>query len=108
MQKIWDRIRFFKRFNYLWWVILLFGIFLRVYLYLLNRSLWQDEASLAMNLVHRSFGELTQTLDYHQAAPIGFLFIEKFFVSIFGPYDYVMRIFPVVSGILAIYFIFSD
>lgn len=106
MQKIWDRIRFFKRFNYLWWVILLFGIFLRVYLYLLNRSLWQDEASLAMNLVHRSFGELTQTLDYHQAAPIGFLFIEKFFVSIFGPYDYVMRIFPVVSGILAIYFIF--
>ncbi len=106
MQKIWERIRFSKRSNYLWWGILLFGIFLRVYLYLLNRSLWQDEASLAMNLVHRSFGELTQLLDYYQAAPIGFLLIEKTFVSIFGPYDYIMRIFPLISGIFAVYFIY--
>ena len=106
MQKIRERIQSIKIFDYLWWGILLFGIFLRIYLYFRNRSLWQDEASLAMNLVHRSFGELTQALDYYQAAPIGFLFTEKFFISIFGPYDYVMRFFPLLSGILAIYFIY--
>ena len=82
MQKTWKRVQPYFKSDYLWWGIILIGIVLRLRQYLLNRSLWADEASLAMNLVTRNFGELTQLLDYHQAAPIGFLFIEK--LSIIG------------------------
>ena len=46
-------------------------------------------------------GELTQLLDYHQAAPIGFLFIEKLSILVFGNHDYIMRLFPLLAGILA-------
>jgi len=48
-----------------------------LYIYIENRSLWDDEASLALNIVYKNFSELTQVLDYHQAAPIGFLFIRS-------------------------------
>ncbi|MFZ5819001.1 MAG: glycosyltransferase family 39 protein [Chloroflexota bacterium] len=84
-----------------WWLLALTGVLLRLRQYTANRSLWADEASLAYNLANRSFAELTGLLDYHQAAPIGFLFIEKFFVVTLGNYDYVMRLFPLLSGILA-------
>jgi hypothetical protein len=106
MGRTWKRVQSATTPNYLWWGIILLGIVLRLRQYLLNRSFWTDEASLAMNLVTRSFSELTQLLDYHQAAPIGFLFIEKLIIILFGNHDYVMRLFPLVAGILAIYLIY--
>ncbi|MBT3188638.1 MAG: hypothetical protein HN736_06855 [Anaerolineae bacterium] len=106
MRKTWNQIQSFLVSRYMWWGIILLGIFLRSYLYFLNRSLWADEASLAINLVTRDFSELAQLLDYHQAAPVGFLFVEKFFITIFGNHDYVFRIFPLISGVLVIYFIY--
>jgi len=107
MQDTQKRVRSFIKVDYLWWGIILLGVFLRLRQYLLNRSLWSDEASLAMNLVTRNFNELTQLLDYNQAAPIGFLFIEKLSIIIFGNHDYVMRLFPLIAGILAIYLIYK-
>lgn len=107
MQKTWNRVKSLIESVYLWWGIILLGVVLRLRQYLLNRSLWSDEASLAMNLVTRSFSELTQILDYHQAAPIGFLFIEKLFIIIFGNHDYVMRLFPLFAGIVALYLIYK-
>lgn len=106
MQQTWKRIQSLKRSDYFWWAIILIGVFLRLRQFLLNRSLWGDEASLALNIVNRNFGELTQLLDYHQAAPIGFLYIEKLAIIIFGNHDYVMRLFPLIAGILAIYFVY--
>lgn len=79
------------------------GIILRLRQYFSGRSLWADEASLAFNLANRSFAGLTQRLDYDQGAPIGFLFIEKLLVVGLGNIDQVMRLFPLFSGILAIY-----
>ena len=107
MERTWKRAQSFVKPDYLWWGIILIGIVLRLRQYLLNRSLWGDEASLAMNLITRSFGELTQLLDYHQAAPIGFLFLEKLSIVIFGNHDYVMRLVPLFAGILAIYLIYK-
>ncbi|MGB7875206.1 MAG: glycosyltransferase family 39 protein [Anaerolineales bacterium] len=106
MGETWKRAQTFIKADYLWWGVILLGVFLRLRQYLLNRSLWTDEASLAVNIVNRSFGELTRLLDYHQAAPIGFLFIEKTSILIFGNHDYVMRLFPLFAGILAIYLIY--
>jgi len=106
VQKALKRVQALIMSPNLWGGIVLLGIILRVYQYQRNRSLWADEASLAVNLVERSFSGLTQLLDYHQAAPIGFLFIEKFFIVLLGNHDYVMRLFPLFAGILATYLIF--
>lgn len=83
------------------------GIALRLRQYLLNRSFWADEASLAVNLVQRNFRELTQLLDYHQAAPVGFLFIEKLSILVFGNHDYVMRFYPLLAGSLAVFLMYK-
>ncbi len=106
MQTMWKFTQKFMMSKFLWWGIIFVGVFLRLFIYIQNRSLWGDEASLALNIVHKNFSELTHLLDYHQAAPIGFLFIEKLLTIIFGNHDYVMRIFPLISGILALYFIY--
>lgn len=106
MQQTWDRLKSRIPPDSIWWLVVALGIVLRVRQYLLNRSLWEDEASLAVNLVNRSFGELTQLLDYHQAAPIGFLFIEKLFINLLGNHDYILRLFPLFAGTLATYLIY--
>jgi hypothetical protein len=90
----------------MWWFLIVLGIFLRLRQYLTNRSFSADEASLAYNLTTRSFNGLMQPLDYHQGAPIGFLFIEKIFISVLGNHEYTMRLFPLISGILAIYLLY--
>lgn len=74
--------------------------------YFANRSFWGDEASLAINIVSRSFIELTKPLGFHQAAPVGFLFIEKLLITVFGNQDFILRLFPLFSGILAVYLMY--
>jgi hypothetical protein len=106
MQETWKRVQAVFRSNYLWWGIVLLGIALRLRQYLLNRSFWADEASLAVNLVERNFEELTGLLDYHQAAPVGFLFIEKLSILVLGNRDYVLRLFLLLAGSLAVYLIY--
>ena len=60
------------------WSAILVGVVVRVWQYGLNRSLWVDEACCALNLIHRQYAELLRPLDYHQGAPLGFLFVERF------------------------------
>jgi Dolichyl-phosphate-mannose-protein mannosyltransferase len=100
---VWNRMKSLINPDYVEWSLIAVGIILRLRQYLANRSLWADEASLAVNIANRTFGGLTQPLDYHQAAPIGFLFIEKFFIVLLGNKDYILRLFPLFAGILAIY-----
>jgi 4-amino-4-deoxy-L-arabinose transferase-like glycosyltransferase len=82
--------------------IISFGALVRIVQYLSNRSLWADEAVLALNIVNRSYLELLQPLDYDQGAPLGFLWIEKLAVQLFGNNEYALRLFPLVSGILSL------
>ncbi|MDJ0577372.1 MAG: glycosyltransferase family 39 protein [Xenococcaceae cyanobacterium MO_234.B1] len=88
------------------WIIIISGIVNRLIQYIYNRSLWADEAVLALNIVERSYIELTQPLDYDQVAPIGFLWIEKFLVNLLGNNEYVLRLFPLIAGIVSL-FIFA-
>ncbi len=88
------------------WIIIVFGIVIRLIQYISNRSLWADEAVLALNIVNRSYSELTQPLDYDQVAPIGFLWIEKFLVNLLGNNEYVLRLFPLIAGMVSL-FIFA-
>lgn len=84
------------------WVIICFGILVRLVQYLYNRSLWADEAVLALNIVNRTYLELLQPLDYEQGAPLGFLMVEKLAVQLFGNNEYALRLFPLLSGIISL------
>ncbi len=98
-----------KNFNYsrACWIIIAIGIILRLAQYIYNRSLTEGEAALALNIVHRSYSELLRPLDFTQAAPIGFLFIEKFFFNVMGNNEYALRLFPLISGIFGIFLFFK-
>jgi dolichyl-phosphate-mannose-protein mannosyltransferase len=81
---------------------MLLGVILRLRPYLANRSLWLDESFLALNLVERSFGQLWQPLDHLQAAPLGFLAIERLAITAFGASEYALRLFPLLCGVASL------
>lgn len=83
-------------------ILILLGVALRSAQFLSNRSLAIDEAFLALNLFHKSAGDLLGSLDFNQAAPVGFLEAEKLIVEIFGRGEFALRIFPFLSSILAL------
>jgi hypothetical protein len=87
--------------------IIAFGILLRLWQYGVNRSLWTDEAALALNIVERSLPQLLQPLSYDQAAPLGFLWMEKLAVMLFGNTEYALRLFPLLAGIAAIFLFYQ-
>ena len=84
-------------------MLLLAGIVLRLRQYLTGRSLWADEASLALNIVNRNLAGMFQPLDYDQGAPIGFLLVEKLLHSILGKNELVLRLFPLVVGLSSLW-----
>ncbi len=83
-------------------VILLVGFIFRSRQYLTGRSLWLDEAFLAVNILERTFLELLQPLDYSQGAPIGFLWVQKLISLTIGSNEYALRLIPFLSSLLAI------
>ncbi len=82
-------------------MIIAIGGFLRIFAFSSNRSLWLDEAYIALNIINRSFFELTKVLDRNQSAPIGFLWVEKIMVSLPGNQDLLLRTFPLIAGIVS-------
>lgn len=84
------------------WAPFFIGFILRLRQYLSGRSLWADEAMLALNIVNRNFAGMFQPLEYNQGAPLGFLLIEKFFNALFGRQEIVLRFFPFLMGIASL------
>jgi hypothetical protein len=101
-EKLLLRAKNFSDSKRLVWFLLMFGLVLRVAQYLFNRSLWMDEAYLALNILGRSFSELLKPLDYDQGAPIGFLIVVKSIVKILGNSEYALRLFPLLCGLASL------
>ena len=85
-------------------ILLISGIFLRLFHYLENRSLWEDEVFLASSLIHMNFYELaTLPLEYQQRAPVGFLWLSHLSVALFDKKEMSLRLFPFICGIVSIF-----
>jgi uncharacterized membrane protein len=76
------------------------GLVLRFREYLSNPSIWNDEAELGINIIGRSYAGLTHPLASNQGAPLGFLFLEKTGVEIFGPNGPALRLFPFLASLV--------
>jgi hypothetical protein len=84
-------------------VLIAFGALLRVRDYLVNRSLWLDEAWLALNVLGRSTADLIlRRLDFNQAAPPGFLLLVKLGVLAWGGSEYVLRLVPLLFSLASL------
>ncbi len=94
-----------KLFSWALVLMLFVGVILRLRQYFAARSLWLDESMLALNIINRSYAELLEPLDYAQAAPLLFLWIEKSFMLLGGTGENVLRFFPPFSS-LAAFFLF--
>lgn len=84
-------------------VLIGFGVLVRSIQYIANRSLWADEATLALNIINRPLVDLFKPLAYEQGAPLGFLTIEKLVVEVFGDHEYTLRLFPFICGIISLF-----
>lgn len=82
--------------------LLVYGILTRLAHYFSGRSMWLDEAALAVNILGRDFPGLFRVLDHAQAAPAGFLVAVKLLISLFGSSEYVFRLLPLAAGIAAL------
>jgi len=81
--------------------LIVLGLFLRLWQFWANRSLWLDEAMVANNIVGRSFAGLLSPLDDGVVAPVGFLFVEKVAIALLGSTEYALRLYPLVAGLVA-------
>ena len=79
--------------------LIAFGILLRLRQYLGRRSLWLDELSVALNLASRGFLDLLRPLDYNQAAPVLFLWVQELASRIGGLGELSLRFAPLLCGI---------
>lgn len=83
--------------------IVVVGVGLRLIRYIANRSLWLDEAYLADSILSYTFYQLaTLPLLHWQAAPIGFLFLEKVAVQMGGTSEYALRLVPLIAGFVSV------
>jgi len=84
------------------WLILAIGVLLRTVQYVLDMSLWIDEAFISLNIIERSWAELLQPLSYRQGAPLGFLALEKLAVTMMGTSEWALRLFPFLAGVASL------
>jgi Dolichyl-phosphate-mannose-protein mannosyltransferase len=101
-KNIFNQENWSKLSHYLILFCVFFGALVRIVQYLSNRSLWGDELSLAVNILDRSYGELSQTLDYNQSSPLGFLWLEKLATQLWGNSEYALRLLPLLASMISL------
>ena len=88
-------------------LIAFLGVCLALIQYFLNRSLWFDEAALAINFIEKDFFQLVSPLSPNVSAPIGFLIVEKLLAIIFGHNEMALRLLPLCCYLASIPFVFG-
>jgi 4-amino-4-deoxy-L-arabinose transferase-like glycosyltransferase len=78
------------------------GLAIRLVRYLINCPLWPDETFLAVNFLDGSFRDLIGTLNYHQVAPLFFVWLEQLVVNLLGFSELTLRLFPFLAGLASV------
>lgn len=102
LSNLYTRYKNLNNFEKLSIALIFIGVAIRIYHYIVNRSLWLDEALLSNNIISRDFAGLLTPLDDRQIAPIGFLFFQKLSLIIFGQNEYALRLFSLICGIASL------
>ena len=71
--------------------------------YVANKSLWVDDARVALNLMETPHAGLAKELRYNQSAPVVFLQLEKLLLRAVPDSEYGMKFLPFVSFLAAIF-----
>ncbi|GAB3429116.1 hypothetical protein [Niabella aquatica] len=88
--------------------ILGIGVVLRLYYFFQNRSLWIDEAYLSNSIISYSLHQLlTEPLLYYQKAPLGFLMMQKLFITVFSPNEVALRWFPLLCNLCSLFVFYA-
>ena len=88
-------------------VALIGGTAARLLSYLANRSLWHDEARLALNIVGRLFHGLLQPLDHGAGSPFGIPHAGETLHARVGRSEYALRLWPLLAGIFSLPLFFA-
>ncbi len=83
---------------------MLVGVVLRVTQFFSGRSIWHDEALLAINLMHRPFDDVVGRLHFAQATPIPFAVAEWIVGRSLGYSEEALRLLPLAAGVMALVF----
>jgi hypothetical protein len=83
--------------------ILIAGVVLRLWQYAADTSLWLDEIKLAEHILSRPLAALLLKPLPSQAAPQGFLLIEKLAVSALGDDEHVLRLLPQACALVSLF-----
>ena len=80
-------------------VVAILAIGVDVAQWLRGAPLWVDEEAIALNLRDRTFSELSGPLWLGQAAPLGWMFVERAAILTFGTCELSLRLPPLLFGI---------
>lgn len=86
--------------------LLILGWALRCIQYGYDRALRLDEAALALNIIELPWAELWGPLQYSQNSPLAFLFLIKALISVLGQSEYVLRLIPLLCGLITLPFFY--
>jgi hypothetical protein len=92
----------FSRLGWLAAVLLAVGVAGRLLRYFLQFPIWGDEAFVCINFLHRDWIGLTRKLEYLQVAPALFLWLELAAVRLLGTSELVVRLVPLLAGLLSL------
>lgn len=96
-----------RRPSLLFWAaaaVLLLAVCLRAKEFFFARSLWMDEARLALNILERGYVALLAPLDFDQAAPPGYLWLTKLSTQLFGTGEKALRLPAFLASLLSLPF----
>ena len=74
------------------------GVALRIMLYLRDPSVWHDEAALLVNVIDKTFAQLSGPLEFAEAAPPLFMWLERAVVVSIGSDTFAVRLPVLLAG----------
>ena len=81
------------------WAFVALALAARAVRFLLCFPLWEDECFLAANFIDRGYAALLGPLNYHQVAPLLFLWLELTSVKLAGFSEWSLRLLPFGCGV---------